>query len=148
MNNTIRYCYTKKHTVCPSRARRQLSSDAEASIIDHLLHAQKRGFAVDKPALFRVTGAVARKERRLLPNNEQLDEWLRSFRARRREITYLSHVKRTWQKLGPRITNALRIQKMDCNLCQKHRILKEGPILVWNLDEADVSPEFGMKRKV
>lgn len=135
----------------PAGRRLAISSTAEKVIVDKLLIAASRGFAVDKMQLKRLCGEVAESQGRPFKSGIPCDEWIASFRARHTDrLTFRAHQCKEIAKLAAESNVAHVASYKDVleKVFLRHPAIQKDPRLVWNMDETAVTGELGEKKKV
>lgn len=92
---------------------------------------------------------MVREEGRPFKVDVTFKEFVKSFRSCHRMVKYRSDEKKYLTKAKDE--NYENVKKLKTALefvLHKHQVLKQYRRLVWNLDETDVSGEYGLKTKV
>lgn len=127
----------------------RLDAITENIIEGQLKKCALRGFAVDSDGLMDIAADVAAKRGTPFKNGRPSLSWVRAFRSRHRELTHRSHERKEAAKLDAEdVTHVKTLKTMLETVFRGHPDIKDDPSRVWNLDETQVSGEYGEKVKV
>lgn len=127
-----------------------LTIDEEQMIVNRLIYAAARGFAIDKEGLKHIMSRVAADGREGFKNGVPCEDVIRSFRARHRELTYKKAENKEQAKLKAQtFEHVQRFFDILTNVVNKeHPGLLRDPSLIWNMDETAVDATEGKPIKV
>lgn len=132
--------------------RRCVLSKVEDNLIkERMTYAANRGFAFAKSTLKSVMAQVSADGRTgfRTANGIPSEDTVRSWRARNRDVTYrVAENKRTASLVAERHDHVLTFKNALAQISEKHPGIFADPDRLWNLDETDVTAEFGRKIKV
>ena len=118
-------------------------------IVQLLIHAPKRFFAVEVAGIKQILEEVAADGRKGWKNDVPSDDAVRAFRARHCEITFRNYERKDNAKLkGESYMRVQRYFEVLQNIESKHGGIIDDGDRIWNVDETAVESTSGQKRKV